>query len=90
MVNSQKYRQNATQESLSKGDDVTFSEFVDFIVDDNENGVHNEHWASITQLCHPCLVNYNLVSKYETLAEDATEILERINATFITCVDEYS
>lgn len=65
---------------MKKGDDVTFGEFVDFITDDNENGTRNEHWNSIFDLCHPCLVNYNLVSKYETLSEDATEILERIGA----------
>ncbi|XP_011500319.1 PREDICTED: carbohydrate sulfotransferase 11 [Ceratosolen solmsi marchali] len=78
-----KYRNNATEESLLKGDDVTFGEFIDFITDNNENFIRNEHWKSISELCHPCLVNYNLVSKYETLMEDATEILERINASSI-------
>ncbi|XP_034944210.1 carbohydrate sulfotransferase 11 [Chelonus insularis] len=76
----QNYRQNATQESLSKGDDVTFSEFVDFITDKNATGTSNEHWKPIHELCLPCKVNYNFISKYETLAEDAAEILERIGA----------
>ncbi|KAL7305458.1 hypothetical protein TKK_0002199 [Trichogramma kaykai] len=80
-----KYRRNPSTGSLLLGDDVTFREFVDFIVDnDNENGTRNEHWQSITDLCHPCLVNYNLVSKYETLVEDATEILERIGVDSVT------
>ncbi|XP_058794472.1 carbohydrate sulfotransferase 11 [Phymastichus coffea] len=77
-----RYRLNATAESLAKGDDVIFAEFVDFIV--NDKGSRNEHWESISELCHPCLVNYNLVSKYETLVEDATEILDRIDASSIT------
>ncbi|KAJ8669626.1 hypothetical protein QAD02_000885 [Eretmocerus hayati] len=75
----EKYRPNATEKSLLRGDDVTFGEFVDFIVEDNRYGNPNEHWNSISRLCHPCLVNYNLISKYETLSEDAVEILKQIH-----------
>ncbi|XP_015182782.1 PREDICTED: carbohydrate sulfotransferase 11-like [Polistes dominula] len=78
-----KYRVNATQESLKNGDDVTFREFVEFIINDSENGTKNEHWRPIYELCHPCIVNYNLVSKYETLVEDATEVLERMNVVSV-------
>ncbi|XP_003489107.1 carbohydrate sulfotransferase 11 [Bombus impatiens] len=73
-----RYRQNATVESLRNGDDVTFREFVQFVTDDSSNETRNEHWKPIYELCHPCLVNYNLVSKYESLVEDATEVLERM------------
>lgn len=76
----QKYRPNATRESLLKGDDVTFREFVDFITSDDTLNSRNEHWMPIYDLCLPCVVNYNLVSKYESLAEDATEVLERIGS----------
>lgn len=79
----QKYRANATTESLKNGDDVTFREFVDFVTDDSENKIRNEHWRPINELCRPCTVNYNLVSKYESLVEDATEILERIGVTSV-------
>lgn len=74
---------NATQESLQNGDDVTFREFVEFITNDTENGTRNEHWKPIYELCQPCVVNYNLVSKYETLVEDATEVLERMNVVSV-------
>ncbi|KMQ96869.1 carbohydrate sulfotransferase 11-like protein [Lasius niger] len=76
-----KYRSNATEESLKNGDDVTFREFVDFVTDDSENGTRNEHWRPIYELCQPCIINYNLISKYESLVEDATEVLERIGVT---------
>ncbi|XP_012229793.1 carbohydrate sulfotransferase 11-like [Linepithema humile] len=79
-----KYRPNASEKSLKNGDDVTFREFVDFVTDDSENGTRNEHWRPIYELCQPCLVNYNLVSKYESLVEDATEILERIGVTSVS------
>ncbi|CAK9817069.1 Carbohydrate sulfotransferase 11 [Anthophora plagiata] len=73
-----RYRHNATEESLRKGDDVTFREFVEFVTDNSSNETRNEHWRPIYELCQPCLVNYNLVSKYESLVEDATEVLERM------------
>ncbi|XP_014485289.1 PREDICTED: carbohydrate sulfotransferase 11-like [Dinoponera quadriceps] len=79
-----KYRPNATEQSLKNGDDVTFHEFVDFITDNSENGTRNEHWRPIYELCQPCVVNYNLVSKYESLVEDATEVLERIGVTSVS------
>ncbi|XP_015519195.2 carbohydrate sulfotransferase 11 [Neodiprion lecontei] len=79
-----KFRSNATREALERGDDVTFSEFVDFVTtEDAENGTLNEHWRPITELCHPCLVNYDLISKYESLVEDATEVLERMGAPWV-------
>lgn len=81
IVNLQKYRHNATIESLTKGDDVTFQEFVDFITNKDAQGTRNEHWIPVSELCLPCTVNYNLISKYETLAEDATEVLERIGSS---------
>ncbi|CAL7943294.1 unnamed protein product [Xylocopa violacea] len=73
-----RYRRNASEQSLKNGDDVTFREFVEFVTDDSSNETRNEHWNPIYELCQPCLVNYNLVSKYESLVEDATEVLERM------------
>ncbi|CAK9802330.1 Carbohydrate sulfotransferase 11 [Anthophora quadrimaculata] len=79
-----RYRHNATEESLRKGDDVTFREFVEFVTDDSSNETRNEHWKPIYELCQPCLVNYNLVSKYESLVEDATEVLERMGVESVS------
>ncbi|KAK9305440.1 hypothetical protein QLX08_003563 [Tetragonisca angustula] len=79
-----RYRQNATAESLRNGDDVTFREFVQFVTDDSSNETRNEHWKPIYELCQPCLVNYNLVSKYESLVEDATEVLERMGVESVS------
>ncbi|KAK1126914.1 hypothetical protein K0M31_004535 [Melipona bicolor] len=79
-----RYRQNATVESLKNGDDVTFREFVQFVTDASSNETRNEHWKPIYELCQPCLVSYNLVSKYESLVEDATEVLERMGVESIS------
>ncbi|CAB3230479.1 unnamed protein product [Arctia plantaginis] len=80
------FRENPTAESLNNGDDVTFKEFALFVLNKSENlnnMVNNEHWTPITKLCHPCLINYTLVGKYETLHDDAQLALKTINVTNI-------
>lgn len=74
----------ANSESLEKGNDVTFREFIRFLITDgflNENV--NEHWQPIYQLCHPCSVNYTFIGKYERLIEDSEFILNAIHANDI-------
>ncbi|CAG4943713.1 unnamed protein product [Colias eurytheme] len=78
------YRENPSNESLEHGHDVTFREFALFLT--NKSGdladvVNNEHWQPITNLCHPCLIKYTLVGKYETLLDDSLLALHTINAS---------
>ncbi|XP_048404250.1 carbohydrate sulfotransferase 11 isoform X1 [Stegostoma tigrinum] len=70
-------RKNATQEALVKGDDVKFEEFVGYLIDPytQKEEPFNEHWETVSSLCHPCHIHYNLIGKYETLQEDASYIL---------------
>ncbi|KAF4527273.1 hypothetical protein B566_EDAN006993, partial [Ephemera danica] len=75
------YRPNASQEALDKGDDVSFKEFSSFLTD--KNAVFNEHWKPIQQLCRPCLINYDIIGKYETLQEDAEFVLRHIGQSQI-------
>ncbi|XP_022820826.1 carbohydrate sulfotransferase 11 [Spodoptera litura] len=80
------YRENPSNESLEYGRDVTFKEFALFLTNRSEemaDVVNNEHWQPITNLCHPCLIKYTLVGKYETLLDDSTLALHTINASHI-------
>ncbi|XP_021193828.1 carbohydrate sulfotransferase 11 [Helicoverpa armigera] len=80
------YRENPSNESLEFGHDVTFKEFALFLTNRSEelaDVVNNEHWQPITNLCHPCLIKYTLVGKYETLVDDSQLALHTINASHI-------
>lgn len=76
-----KFRKNPTNTSLEKGDDVTFSEFVDYLTS-SDSSTYNEHWQTVTNLCHPCFINYDLIGKYETLISDSSFVLDYLKLNF--------
>lgn len=72
-----RHRLNPAPEALEKGDDVSFAEFIHYLVDPRtrREEPYNEHWERVYSLCHPCLIRYDIVGKYETLEEDAEAVL---------------
>lgn len=79
-----KYRQNPTKEELEKGDNVSFREFVRYLIDEKLGGESaNEHWKPIYQLCFPCALNYSFIGKYETFEEDSQAVLTMIGAAHV-------
>ncbi|KAK6175666.1 hypothetical protein SNE40_014072 [Patella caerulea] len=76
-----KYRPNAKEQSLITGSDVTFGEFVQYILDPNRKEPLNEHWTEYHKLCLPCIVHYDYIGKYETLTEDSAAIIDRMRAS---------
>ncbi|CAH2328970.1 carbohydrate sulfotransferase 14 [Pelobates cultripes] len=72
-----RYRKHST--SATAGDDVTFSEFVRYLLDEDVERM-NEHWMPIYNLCQPCAVRYDFLGSYERLKADSHYVLERINA----------
>ncbi|XP_038647075.1 carbohydrate sulfotransferase 14 [Scyliorhinus canicula] len=71
-----RYRKNVGQ---SRGDDVTFTEFLQYLVDEDVETM-NEHWMPIYNLCQPCAVTYDYIGSYERLQSDARHVLQRVGA----------
>ncbi|MBN3296001.1 CHSTE sulfotransferase, partial [Amia calva] len=63
----------------STGDDVTFVEFMHYLVDEDVERM-NEHWMPIYHLCQPCAVKYDFIGSYEKLQADAHYVLQQIGA----------
>ncbi|GJQ81339.1 hypothetical protein Trydic_g20551 [Trypoxylus dichotomus] len=79
-----KYRKNPSERDLENGDNVSFREFVNYLIEEGVNDESaNEHWRPISQLCQPCLLNYTFIGKYEKFDDDAKLILKMIDAPFI-------
>ncbi|GIY59361.1 carbohydrate sulfotransferase 11 [Caerostris darwini] len=75
-----KFRTSPSKESLEKGHDVKFIEFINYIASLKVNDwkkQFNEHWRPVFDLCFPCHIDYDFIGKYETLEADANYILEK-------------
>ncbi|KAG7275902.1 hypothetical protein CRUP_009591 [Coryphaenoides rupestris] len=77
-----RHRPNPRPEALEAGDDVSFAEFVYYLVDPatQRQEPFNEHWERVHSLCHPCLIHYDVVGKYETLEQDSSYVLRLAGA----------
>lgn len=79
------FRPNATIESLVRGHDVTFLEFVQYLLNPtmslsfNKKESWNEHWEPMNGICNPCTVSYDYIGHFENLVEESNMILDKIN-----------
>lgn len=71
-----KQRQNHTIENINCPDDITFAEFVEFVV--KEKTV-NRHWMPVHRVCSPCHFHFDYIGKQETFDTDSTYILDKFN-----------
>ena len=73
-------RRNPSNDSLSKGNDVTFAEFVKYVTRRALSGkALNPHWSSYYDLCHPCSIKYDFVGRFESFERDSSFILGRLS-----------
>ena len=72
-----KFRPNATQQALRAVDDVTFPEFIEYILKDGVRKGVNWHWDTYDDQCSPCKASYNFIGRFEFLSEDANYVLRK-------------
>ena len=73
---------NATDEELETGMGVRFDEFVRYLLETiatTPSNLLDTHWMPQHILVQPCAVGYDVVGKFETLHEDAAEVLHAID-----------
>ena len=62
--------------SVSNVYDLTFSEFVRYLSDKTVRYRDNNHWIEVSRFCHPCVIPYTVIGRYETLLDDSKYILK--------------
>ena len=80
-------RKNAKSLSLACGHDVTFQEFISYIVD---NPDVDPHFAPVYIICNPCSTNFSVIGKQETFVLDAYYILENAGLSSILNQDLFT
>ena len=81
-----KYRTGAEGEPV--GNDIKFSECVQYLVGIRNLSKMNKHWQPLETLCRPCEIEYDFILHHETLAEDLRELVSKVHlsshiATFL-------
>ncbi|RUS75971.1 hypothetical protein EGW08_016278 [Elysia chlorotica] len=74
-----KYRKPWLIPTNNTGENVTFEEFVTYLVDDRRRVIMNEHWELFHKLCHPCIIDYDFVGHLERIDDDSQFILDSNN-----------
>ncbi|XP_076454424.1 carbohydrate sulfotransferase 11-like [Babylonia areolata] len=65
--------------SLQCGHDVTFPEFVDYVI--KHLHARDAHVTPVSQLCSPCAVNYTFLGHLETFTSDFHHLASGLNVT---------
>ncbi|XP_060593045.1 carbohydrate sulfotransferase 10-like [Ruditapes philippinarum] len=71
---------NAGKSSTHGGHDVTFAEFVKFVVNAEKTGKGiDPHIVSINKGCKPCTYNYKFIGRMESFKDDAFFIMQKLD-----------
>ena len=75
-----KFRANASRLSRKCGHDVTFAEFIAYVIDAEKTGVRtNGHFSPQVHHCHVCEFPYTHLGHLETLPEDREFLLNAMD-----------
>ncbi|XP_021372475.1 carbohydrate sulfotransferase 14-like [Mizuhopecten yessoensis] len=75
-------RRNATAASLACGHDLTFTEFIRYLVSMQQRNLQNYvdvHFSQIYTHCLPCEVKYDYIGTMENFDEDASYLISEMN-----------
>ena len=65
-------RPNESEMFIKSGKGVTFQEYLTYLV---KIHMTNRHFKNYQDICHPCVIQYDYISKLETYNEDANYII---------------
>ncbi|KAK7070738.1 hypothetical protein SK128_006740 [Halocaridina rubra] len=60
---------------------ITFKEFLTYVIQDQKNMMGDRHWSRIHRVCSICTFDYDFVMKLETFTEDLSFLAHKLNMT---------
>ena len=70
------FRPNASKSVLEQLRDITFREFIEYLVTKGSNKstpVMDWHWDNYVNICGMCAINYDFIGHYETFDQDLAD-----------------
>ena len=58
---------------------ITFSDFIDYWLEQPDEIKFDDHFSSTLRLCQPCRARFNFYGNFKNFEEDAQVLVERIN-----------
>ena len=77
-----KYEDTFTLATKDPSSVFSFEAFLRYVANGSD-GFPNKHWLPMYQICNPCLVQYDYITKLETIEDDFGIILEALDAESI-------
>ena len=78
-------RENGDALSLRCGHDVTFQEFVKYIIKSESVGKHTDrHFTPAFEHCRPCQIPYDFIGKFESFKDDILFLIDVWNKEYGT------
>ena len=77
-------RPNASRRAMKKLDDITFHEFIEYLVTKGSNkstSVMDWHWDNYVNICGMCAIHYDFIGHYETFDQDLADFKEAAGLT---------
>ena len=74
-----KIRKFSTNKTISYNNNVTFGNFVRYIISEKRKAKHFDiHWRPLTLLLQSCQFHYNFIGRYETIEDDSEYIFQHL------------
>ena len=79
----EKLRAHPSPTSLTCGHDVTFPEFIKYVISASETGQHRDpHFVPQHDMCNVCGERYNVIAHYETIDQDMAYVHKVLGFSF--------
>ena len=72
------FRPNASQRALKELNDITFREFIEYLVtkgSKRSTSVMDWHWDNYVNICGMCSIEYDFIGHYETMEQDLADFI---------------
>ena len=74
---------NQNKKTVQCAVDISFKEFLEYVVSQDDGTSMNRHWRPMCHICSPCLYQPHIIGKIETFSQDMRYLLHLMNIPWV-------